>query len=506
MRTTTIHAGALAALLAALLLAPSGAAAAPLELTRQQKTIQAGGLNRFAAENLPSFTLARLDNGIPVVIKKSATNRILTVKAVLLGHVSLTPVEKAGLEAVTLRMLTRGSARFPYPEFQRILFEKSSSVAPSYGSFDSTSFDLVTIDSYFDELFEVYADAFLRPAWNAEEFPRVMNDFKVARQEAENDPWQRTVRLLHEEFFHGHPYAASWEGAGGSLESITLDDVKSYYAATFTSGRLVLVAVGNFDTARLLKKLNASFGAMPRSDFTRPPVPSFQGAVRPDLVVEPYDEAEGTAYVRGDFALPAPDSPDYPAVLVAFSLLDDLLFEVVRTQHGACYSVWSSVHGFTASYGDITVYQTSVPGKVKQYVDEAIAVLLDGRCLAGKVSASAEGKSGIGRETEVKEQKGVFVPIAEALPFYKLQFITRFYSGQQTNISVASQIASSIVYQGDYRDYLLMVDRIAAVSAGDVVAAARKYLADNPALWIVLGDTHVLKNVDRADFAGPRGR
>jgi zinc protease len=483
-----------------ILLAAVGAGAGPLELTRQQKTIEAGGLNAFAAENLPSFTLASLDNGVPVVIKRSTTNRILTVKAVLLGHVSLTPVEKAGLEAVTLRMLTRGSARYPYPEFQRILFEKSSSIGPSYSSFDATSFDLITVDSYFDELFAVFADAFLHPAWNSEEFPRVMNDFKVAKQEAENDPWQRTVRLLHEEFFFGHPYAAAWEGAGGSLESITLDDVKSYYERTVSSGRLILVAVGNFEPAKLLKSLNATFGAMQRKPFTRPPVPSFAGAVKPDLVVEPYDEAEGTAYVRGDFALPSPDSPEYPAVLVAFSLLDDLLFEIVRTQHGACYSVWSTVHGFTASYGDITVYQTSVPGKVKEYVDEAIAVLLRGQCLSGKVSASAEGKSGIGKEIDVKAQKGVYVPIAEALPFYKRQFITRFYSSQQTNISIASQIASSIVYQGDYRDYLLMMDRIAAVSAKDVVRVARAYLRDNPALWIALGDTHVLKDVKREDF------
>jgi zinc protease len=503
MRTSTLRTMTAALLLAALLLAGGAAGAAPVELTRQEKAIRAGGLNRFAVQNLPSFTLATLDNGIPVVIKKSTTNRILTVKAVLLGHVALTPVEKAGLEAVTLGMLTRGSARYPYPEVQRILFEKSSSIAPSTGSFDSSSFDLVTIDTHFDELFDLYADAFLRPAWNEEEFPRVMNDFKVSKQEAENDPWQRTVRLLHEEFFAGHPYAASWDGAGASLESITLDDVKSYYARTVASGRLILVAVGNFEPARLLAKLNATFGAMPRRDFARPPVPTFRGAVKPDLVVEPFDDAEGTAYVRGDFALPSPDSPDYPAVLMAFSLLDDLLFEVVRTQHGACYSVWSTVHGFTASYGDITVYQTSVPGKVKQYVDEAIGVLLDGRCLSGKVSASAEGKSGIGRETEVKEQKGVYVPIAEALPFYKLQFITRFYSGQQTNISVASQIASSIVYHGDYRDYLLMMDRIAAVSAEDVLRAARAYLADNPTLWIVLGDPHVLRDVKRSDFVGP---
>jgi len=147
-----------------------------------------------------------------------------------------------------------------------------------------------------------------------------------------------------------------------------------------------------------------------------------------------------------------------------------------------------------------------VSGKVKEYVDEAIAVLLRGQCLSGKVSASAEGKSGIGKEIDVKAQKGVYVPIAEALPFYKRRFITGFYSSEQTNISVASQIASSIVYQGDYRDYLLMMDRIAAVGAEEVVRVARACLRDNPALWIALGDTHILKDVKREDFLGFRSK
>ncbi len=73
-----------------------------------------GEVNDFAKENLGSFTTAVLKNGIPVVIKRSITNRILTLKAVFTGHVSWTPVEKAGLEAVMLTMLTRGSAHYTY--------------------------------------------------------------------------------------------------------------------------------------------------------------------------------------------------------------------------------------------------------------------------------------------------------------------------------------------------------------------------------------------------------
>ena len=491
--------GTIAALLVALFL-PGLAGAQAVELTRQQAVIDGGGVNAFAREHLSSFTVATLDNGIPVIIKRNAANRILTLKAVLRGHVSFTPVEKAGLEAVMLTMLKKGSARFPYAEVQRVLFERSSAIVPSYTSFDMSSLDLVTIDAYFEELLSVFADAFLHPAWNAEEFPRVINDFKLAKQEAENDPYTLSVQLLHESFFAGHPYEASWEGAGYSLEDITLNDVKDYYARTVSSGRMFLVAVGNFDPGKLVASLNATFGAMPRTSFTRPPVPSFQGAVKPDLIVETYPQSEGLAYVRGDFAMPAPDSPEYPAALVAFSLLDDLLFDVVRTRNGACYSVWSTAHGFSAAYGDITVYKTSVPGKVKGYVDQAISVLASGRCMPGKVSASAAGKSGIGAADSAKPQASPYVAIAEALPFYRSQFISKFYSGQQTNISVAAQIASSIVYRGDYRDYLLMIDRIQAVTAEDVVRVAKEYLVGSPAVWIALGDPAVLKDVKKDDF------
>jgi zinc protease len=479
----------------------ANAGAQTFQLTRDQAVIDAGGLNDFARENLGSFSVSVLDNGIPVIVKQNASNRILALKTVLVGQTSLVPLDKAGLEAVMLAMLTRGSAKYPYSELQRLLFEKSASISPSYTSFDMSSLDLFTIDAYFDQLFDLYADSFLHPGWNEEEFPRVMNDLKLAKRQAMNDPYTKSVIRVNERFFSGHPYASSWDGTESSLAGITLEEVKSYYEKTVLSGRIFIVAVGNFDTAKLVKKLNASFGAMPKKPFSRPAVPQLGASLASDLILETFPQSEGLAYVRADFALPSPDSPDFPKLQVAFTLLDDVLFEIVRTRHGACYSVWSGIHPFTAGYGDITVYKTSVPGQVKQFVDDSIQVLVSGRCIAGKVSVSAEGKSGIGQEVQAKDQKGVFVPIAEALPFYKKQFLSGFYSGQQSNISVAAEIASSVVYHGDYRDYLLMVDRVNAVGDAEVVRVVQTYMRNNPMLWIALGDEAVLKDVKKESFA-----
>ncbi len=484
----------------AALLAAAAAGAQAIQLTRDQSVIDAGGLNAFAAENLPSFTTVTLDNGIPVVMKRSLSNRIVALKTVLLGQASLAPPGKEGIEGVMLTMLTRGSARYSYAELQRLLFEDSASINPSYMSFDTSALNLFTIDAYFDALFDAYADAFLHPAWNAEEFPRVVSDFRIAKQQSRSDPYSKSVDDLNQRFFSGHPYAASFDGTESSLASLTLDDLKSYYEQTVSSGRIFIVAVGNFDPAALVAKLNATFGAMPKKEFSRPAVPPFAGTVKPDLIVEAFPPSQGLAYVRADFALPAPDSPETPGIQVAFTLLDDILFQIVRTENGACYDAWAALHDFSAGYGDLTVFKTAVPGKVKKLVDDSISVLLRGQCLAGKVSASAAGKGGIGPQVSAKEQEGTFVPIADALPFYKQQFLTGFYSGQQSNISIASQIASSVVYHGDFRDYLLVIDRIDAVGQDDVVRAAGKYLRDNPMIWIALGDAEVLKDINRDDF------
>lgn len=476
------------------------AAAQNRALYSQQERIDKGPINRFAQENLPSFSVSYLDNGIPVIIKKNEANRILTIKTVLLGHVALTPKEKAGLEAVTLTMLTRGSQKYSYEDVKKMLFEKSSTIAPAYESFDMTSFDLITIDTYFDELFPVYADAFLQPRWNQDEFPRIMNDFKLNKQAAENDPYKRMVIKLQERLFQGHPYAASWEGVGKSLESITLEEVKNYYeTAIRSSGRIFIIAAGNFNTKDLVAKINTSFGKLPHKEFTGTDIPVFSGKVRPDLILEAFEESKGLAYVRGDFALPSPDDADYPALLT-LNLLDDILYEIVITRNGAGYSSWASTPGFKANYGSIVVYQTSEPGKVKRYIDDSIDVLRRGQCLAGKVSASADGKGGIGKEVPVSERNGIFVPIAEALPFYKSQSVTRFYSEQQTNTSIAAQIASSVVYRKDFRDYLLLIDRINAITPEDIIRITRSYLTNNPILWIVLGSSDTLNDVKRDDY------
>ncbi len=484
---------------------PSGPEDSP-SIASEDALFAAPGLNEYAAENLPSFKVFRLSNGIPFIFKENRENRVFALRIIIRGHTAFTPVDKAGIEAVTLAMLTKGSERYSYDEIQRTLYEKTSGIGPSFGSADVTSFGLTTLSKYLPELYDLFADSFLHPTWDPQRFQGVINDFKVGKQRSQNDPYNVSVTTLHRALFAGHPYYADWTGVDDSLSRISLADVVDYYKTMITPSRLFVVAVGDFDSQRLYEMLDRTLGKMDGRDLPVREPPSLRTNVVSKLIEEPFPESKGLAYLRGAFVLPAPSAPDYPALLLAMTMLDDLLYDNVRTRHGAAYSVSVRDYGLAANYGTISIYKTTTPGSVKPLVDESIATLASGKCLAARIDSSAAGKSGIGTTAEPRESSGSFVPIAEALQFYRDQFVTSFYAGQATNRSVAAQIAASLIYHRDYRDYLLLMDRIAAVTPEQIVEATHRYLSGAPMLWAAVGSPDLLSTIDRADFTGSGNR
>jgi zinc protease len=456
----------------------------------------------FVEQNRQTITRYTLKNGIPLVIKKNENNRVFSLLIGLKGNVIYTPEGKAGIEGITLQVLTKGSRKCSYETLQRILFKKSSGINAFYSSFDYSAFSLFTLDKYFTEIFPVYMDCFLHPAWDEKQFELVLNDMKIKYQQEMNDPYSRLVTKLHEYFFKAHPYLDYFGGTAESLKSITLQDVKDYYNTTFTPQRMYVVAVGNFDEQMLFDKLNSSLGQLPSPAGLEgdKQVPSFSEIDQSELFLEAFAASQGVAFVRGDFPVPNRNHADYPAIVLACAMLDDLLFEIVRIQHGAGYGVWANAFGFEQNYASIVVYKTTVPEKVKLYIDMALALMIQGRCVGAKVSASAAGKGGIGESEDPELKQGTFVPIAEALEFYKAQFITGYYGTQATNSSIAVQILSSLIYTDDPVSYLYFVEEIKAVTDQDIARVIKKYFYEQPKMWMVLSSDDVLEKINKEDY------
>ncbi|WP_038109813.1 hypothetical protein, partial [Treponema pedis] len=92
----------------------------------------------------------------------------------------------------------------------------------------------------------------------------------------------------------------------------------------------------------------------------------------------------------------------------AYSILDELLFEIVRTQKAACYSVWTNAHSFKAAYGSLVVFKSDKPTVAKLAFDEAIATLASGKTINLKGQGIKSGEGTVSKSSGPK-----YAPIEE---------------------------------------------------------------------------------------------
>lgn len=458
-------------------------------LAAMGESFGSGGLSAFAKESLSSFSTFTLSNGLPVVVKANPASRVRHLSLVIRGGSAAATIGTAGYESLALKTMARGSNRYGYKDIQDILDETSSSMGSS-SSFDGSTYDLDTLDKYFDRLFPIWVDTLVRPAFRQEDFDQELSNAKLALQSKEKEPWAKTGLSMNELFFAGHPYAASPDGNVASLGAAKIDAIKAWYERRMRANVLFVVAVGDFDPAALRKSLEAGLGGLPASGAALPAAaPAFAHSGPGTLDKIEFPQSKGVGYLRGDFAAPPMTDPDYVPLSIGMNIFSDVLFRVVRDQHGAAYSPMANLKSFNANYGSVALYKTSIPGKAKAYIDEAVAVLASGRGMAVDLASSPDG----------------YAPIADILVATKAQFVNSVYESQATNAAIASQISRSVLSTGDYRSYLLLVDRIEATTPDSIMKALGKYLFDGTIRWVALGASDVIADARPESFASFSG-
>jgi len=265
----------------------------------------------------------------------------------------------------------------------------------------------------------------------------------------------------------------------------------------------MIIAVGNFDLVKLRSELESTVGKIPRLSVPVPPVPALSSVatVNPGgLFKIDFPRSKGIAYLVGAFPAPVPGTPDFPAATIASKMYSDLLFQVVRSRHSAVYSPDADIAGGLVSYGMISMFKSSVPSQLKPLMDEALKPLLEGKCLASGSASSTGSHIGIAEINGESLGELKLDSIADALPIYKAQYINEIFEGRQTNASIAAQIQSSALIYGDFRAYLLSMDRVNSATAEQVQRVATELFSKERITWGVLGDKALVDTVDPAQF------
>lgn len=443
-----------------------------------------GGDTAYVKENSAQISETTLDNGIKVIVKKQKTNRIYSIRVNYNGGNVLTPDGKDGIESLTLSTMLAASKKYFHDDIEEIFHRTTSNMGSGTG-LDMAWATFNTLDKYWDETSDVFFDCLVNPLFDEGDFDMNVKDAAAAWAKDSTDQMTRTIDTLLTKSRAGHPYGKFTVPTDTSLKNISLDDVKAWHAEKLTADRMFVVAVGNFDINKLKAQLNKTIGKLPVKDNAIPAVSPLN--LKSTLYTQEFPSANGIAMVRGDYEIPNRLSPDFTKLQLAYSILGELAFAIVRTDHGACYSVWAGIHGFNQSYGSLVLYRTQNPSEAKRYFDESIAVLASGKTIKLKDDG---------------DDSTHYAPLEETLEAYKAKFINDVFSAQYANAAIAGQIAANYYYHGDPTAYLNIIDEINATTAEDIVRVVNQYLVNAKVSWMVCSDKATLQKLDKTAFNG----
>jgi zinc protease len=262
------------------------------------------------------------------------------------------PVGKEGLAYVTGQLLEQGATAAN--KYEAIL-EKLYPIASSYGvrvDKEMTTLSGRTHRDTLDSFLPLFLDAYLHPAFPAEDFERVRSDTlnyleKTLRYASDEELGKAALQSA---VFTGTGYAHPPQGTVSGLKSLTLEDVRAFYKAHFTRDRTV-VAVGGDVGQDLLDRLQKSLAELPATaaaDRPLPPAPKLAGRSAV-LVAKPGADAS----ISFGFPIDVPrGSDDFYALWIANSWLGEHrnqsshLYQVIREARGLNYGDYSYIEAF----------------------------------------------------------------------------------------------------------------------------------------------------------------
>lgn len=170
-----------------------------------------------------------------------------------------------------------------------------------------------------DLALEIESDRMVNSIFQPEEVESERTVIISEREGSENSP----AFLLGEELgaaaFQAHPYGHSVIGWKSDLRTMTREDLFNHYQTFYTPNNAIVVAVGDFDSAALLAKIDSSFGGIqagpevPRIRTEEPP----QRGERRVSVRHP----AGVPHFEVAYHAPALSSPDSYALMVLDAIL-----------------------------------------------------------------------------------------------------------------------------------------------------------------------------------------
>lgn len=182
---------------------------------------------------LPTIFDTTLENGVRLLAVHNQETPTVTIRAIFDVGRRDEPPGKAGIAQLTTAVMLESTAGLTTAEFSEALQRIGASVSINAGSYQ-TSVTLNTLERHLDKAVELMLDRALKPEFTEGDFARVKAQTMEGLMHLRKSPQSLASRALNTALY-GPEHVLAFPGSGlpETVESISLDDVKAFYATHF---------------------------------------------------------------------------------------------------------------------------------------------------------------------------------------------------------------------------------------------------------------------------------
>jgi zinc protease len=400
----------------------------------------------FAQSPTTSFDVA----GIKVILKPTV-KEIISVRMFYRGGVNNYSAANAGIEDMALVAATEcGTKKYNKNAFKDLQDQYGIEIGGS-SVYDFGTISMNCISKYFNQGWDLFAESIVNPTFDPKELDQVKTKMISDIKQQESDPEDYIENEAIKSAFKDTPYAIDPSGDETTLSKFTSADIKKYYTGILNKNQMFLVVVGKISKEDLIKKITASFAAIPSKPYTPKTynVPAFTGS---SVITK--ERSVATNYIVGLVNAPKMSSEDYVAYRLAISVLSSNLFREIRTKRNLSYAPGAHQTSGQIPYAIVSVSTTEPKASVEVMVNELKEL----------------------QEETVSD---------EGLQQLKGSFITNNYMKEQSSAAMAVGLGQAEI-MGSWKIVEELPNKINAATAEQIRDAAKKYISGIK--WSYLGD------------------
>lgn len=283
---------------------------------------------------------------------------------------ALDPDHRSGLAAYTCEMALRGAGKRDSRQFiqdlENLGVERGESVSASH-----TSFSGATLSKNLLPALAIFADLLRKPLLPEDQLEAARSVVVQELRAIEDEPGQKVMQELRRRHYP-HPWGRPSQGKMESLEAITIDEIRAFFAAAYRPNGTILGVAGRFDWPELKQQVGELF-----SDWKKLPAPTIDSAstgLRREHLEHGSNQTQiGIAYHSVPYRHPD-YFPAWGAVGVLSGGMSSRLFTEVREKRGLCYTVYATYHTLK-DRGSVMCYAGTSAERAQETLDVTLAEL-----------------------------------------------------------------------------------------------------------------------------------